>query len=289
MSRTALTSNNSGGAAPPLARGGAPSPSHLRQAARSSGSALIVVAALVVIWEVVAVAMVAAEVPSAETKLSAPHLIAQRIVDEAPLIADNLRVTATGALIGLLGGVVIGVAVALVIAQTRFLESAVYPYIIGGQMIPTIALAPIILVATRNPTLTRFLVATSITFFALSLSTLKGLKSTSHGALELMRSYNASRLQVYRRLRIPGALPFFFAGLKIAAPLAVVGEIVVELTGANSGLGYTILVSQYYGPNYATLFWAAMVITLLLGVLFYTAAVVLERVLTPWQPEFRGQ
>ena len=254
---------------------------------RSVAPPLLLLAALIVVWEGVALIMLALEVPQATSKLAPPHQILLRIVDELPFLADNLRVTAQGALLGLVGGVITGVSVALLIAQTRWLESALYPYIIGGQMIPTIALAPILLVATRNPTATRFLIATSITFFAISLSTLKGLKSTSHGSLELMTVHSASRLQTYRYVRVPGALPFFFAGLKVAAPLAVVGEIVVELTGANSGLGYTILVSQYYGPRFATLFWAALVITLLLGASFYYTAVVLERVLSPWQQEFR--
>ncbi|MGH9247098.1 MAG: ABC transporter permease [Acidimicrobiales bacterium] len=255
---------------------------------RSSRALVLVIAGLLLAWEAVAVAMRAADVALAASKLAAPHEIAVRIVGESSLLASNLRVTALGALAGLVGGVAIGVGVALLVAQARWLEGAVYPYIIAGQMIPTIALAPLILVATRNQTVTRFLVATSITFFAISLATLKGLKSTSPAALELMRSYSASRLEVYTRVRIPAALPFFFAGLKVAAPLAVVGEIVVELTGANSGLGYTILVSQYYGPTYASLFWAAMVVTLLLGVVFYMAAVGLERLVTPWQSEFRA-
>jgi NitT/TauT family transport system permease protein len=255
---------------------------------RASWSLVVVIAGLILAWEAAAGILRSADVPLAQTKLSAPHEIVARIVDERSLLLSGLRVTSVGALAGLAGGVVLGIAVALLVAQTRWIEGAVYPYIVAGQMIPTIALAPIILVATRNATATRLLVATSITFFAISLSTLKGLKSTSPASLELMRTYSASRAQVYRRLRIPASLPFFFAGLKVAAPLAVVGEIVVELTGANSGLGYTILVSQYYGPSYASLFWAAMVITLLLGVAFYLGAVVLERVVTPWQPEFRA-
>jgi NitT/TauT family transport system permease protein len=260
-----------------------------RASLRSAAPPLLLLGALIVVWEVVALVMVSLEVPQATSKLAPPHEILLRIVDELPFLADNLRVTAQGAGVGLIGGIVTGVSVALLVAQTRWLESAVYPYIIGGQMIPTIALAPILLVATRNQTVTRFLIATSITFFAISLSTLKGLKSTSHGSLEMMTAHSASRMQIYRYVRIPGSLPFFFAGLKVAAPLAVVGEIVVELTGANSGLGYTILVSQYYGPRFATLFWAALVITLLLGASFYYAAVVLERLLSPWQQEFRSK
>jgi NitT/TauT family transport system permease protein len=73
----------------------------------------------------------------------------------------------------------------------------------------------------------------------------------------------------------------------VAAPLAVVGEIVVELTGSTSGLGYLILSTQYYGPKYATLFWASMLITLALGFAFYRAVAIIERIVSPWQHEFR--
>jgi NitT/TauT family transport system permease protein len=268
--------------------GGTHEGGRFRAAWRSIAPPLLLLAAILVAWEALALAMVRWGVPQATSKLAPPHEIYLRILDEIPFLFESLKVTAQGAFLGLLGGVVTGVSVAVIAAQTRWLESAFYPYIIAGQMIPTIALAPILLVATRNPTATRLLIATSITFFAISLATLKGLKSTSHGALELMTVHSASRLQVYKYVRIPGSLPFFFAGLKVAAPLAVVGEIVVELTGANSGLGYTILVTQYYGPQFATLFWAALVITLLLGAAFYYAAVTLERLLSPWQQEFRS-
>jgi NitT/TauT family transport system permease protein len=242
---------------------------------------------LLAVWELAAVAMLAMDVRLATSKLPAPHVIVGAALDRAPLLGASLWVTARGALIGLFFGTLLGVGVALVVAQSRWLEDAVYPFIIGGQMIPTIALAPIILTALRNPTATRVVVATYISFFAISLGMLKGLKSTKHDALELMRSYNASRMQVYRKVRVPGAVPFFFAGLKVAAPLAVVGEIVVELTGATTGLGYLILVTQYYGPTYAPLFWASMIVTLTLGLAFYLGAVRLERLVSPWQQEFR--
>lgn len=254
-------------------------------AAKHAVTCLLV--SVVLLWEAAAALMVAADVPGASTKLPFPHYIAQTLVTETGLLGTSLWVTARGAFVGLAFGTVLGVLVALVVSQSRWLEDAIYPYILGGQMIPTIALAPIILTALQSPAITRVVVATYITFFAISLGTLKGLKSTTHEALELMKSYSASRLQVYRKVRLPGSMPFFFAGLKIAAPLAVVGEIVVELTGATGGLGYLILVTQYYGATYAGLFWASMLITLALGLVFYRGAVILERVASPWQQEFR--
>jgi len=239
------------------------------------------------LWELAAAGLHATGTPLATSKLPYPHAIAQRMVKEAPLLADALWVTARGALIGLLVGIVLGVAISLLLAQSRALEAAFYPYVIGGQMLPTIALAPILLAALQNAALTRVLVATYITFFAITLGTLKGLKSVPRESAELLRTYNVNRWQLYTKLKLPAALPFLFAGMKVAAPLAVVGQIVVELTGSTSGLGYLILTTQYYGPQYATLFWASMLITLALGFTFYRAVAVLERFASPWQHEFR--
>jgi NitT/TauT family transport system permease protein len=167
-------------------------------------------------------------------------------------------------------------------AQWRTLEDAVYPYLVAAQMIPTIALAPIVLAVIKDPYLTKIAVAAYISVFAVSLGTIRGLRSAPRDALELMHSLHARPAHVLLKLRIPAALPYFFAGLRVAAPLAV-----VELAGSKDGLGTLILVTQYYGPGNAHLFWAAMIATLLLGLVFARAVVLLERVVAPWQPEFR--
>jgi NitT/TauT family transport system permease protein len=250
-------------------------------------SALIAGAGFLVVWEVAAAVLARSGTPLATSKLPYPHAVVARIVQEAPLLLDALWATARGALIGLLAGIALGLAISLLLAQSRALEAAFYPYVVGGQMLPTIALAPILLAALQNPTLTRIVVATYISFFAITIGTLKGLKSVPRESIELMRSYSASRLHLYTKLKLPAALPFLFAGMKVAAPLAVVGEIVVELTGSTSGLGYLILSTQYYGPRYATLFWASMLITLALGFAFYRAVAFIERIASPWQHEFR--
>jgi NitT/TauT family transport system permease protein len=242
---------------------------------------------LVAVWEGAAAAVAASGTPLATSELPYPHAVAARMVEEAPLLLSALWVTARGALIGLLVGTVLGVAISLLLSQSRALEAAFYPYVVGGQMLPTIALAPILLAALQNATLTRILVATYITFFAITIGTLKGLKSVPRESAELLRTYNVNRWQLYAKLKLPAALPFLFAGMKVAAPLAVVGEIVVELTGSTNGLGYLILSTQYYGPRYATLFWASMLITLALGFAFYRAVAVIERFASPWQHEFR--
>ena len=120
-------------------------------------------------------------------------------------------------------------------------------------------------------------VAAYLTLFTVSLAVIKGLNSATPEALDLMRSFAASRGQVLRHLRVPIASPYFFAGLRVAAPLSVVGEIVVELSSAQAGLGYLLLATLFFGIGLAYLFWATLITTLLLGLGLAAAAGWLER------------
>ena len=249
---------------------------------------LAVIALLLAAWELAAIAVKAADPRIARSKLPEPHLVAEGIVDNWRLMFDSLVVTGRGALVGLIVGIAVGLGVAVVLAQARWLERSIGPLIVGGQMIPTIALAPILLAVLQNPPLTRVAVAAYLAFFPVAVSTLRGLTSASHEQRRLMESYNAGWMSMHRRLLAPAALPFFFTGLKVAAPLSVVGQVVVELAGATSGLGYTMLAAQYFGPSFALVFWAALIVTLATGWLFYQGAVAFERWLTPWQAEFRS-
>ncbi len=254
---------------------------------RTWGIGALLVLVVGSLWQLNAWRVAASETPLASKKFPYLHDVAIAIFQNWPDLWSAVRTTATGALVGLGIGTTIGVVLALIAGRSRIWESAFYPYVVFGQMVPTIALAPILLAILRDFTITRIVVASYITFFPMSLNVLKGLKSVPDDEAELMASYNSSRRQTLTKLRIPAAAPFFFTGFKIAAPLAVVAEIVVELSGATDGVGYLILITQYYGPQFASLFWAAVILTLLLGVLFYRGAALLERLITPWQPEFR--
>jgi NitT/TauT family transport system permease protein len=247
------------------------------------------VAIALVLWELAAMALAGTGDRTAATKLPQPHLVLNAFIQQAPILIEAAWATTRGALLGLAVGTALGFGLALLMAQARWIEEAGYPYVVAAQMIPTIALAPIILSAVRDADTTRVIVAAYVSMFSVSLGTIRGLKSTPPAALELMRTIDAGRWETYRKVRIPAALPQFFAGLKVAAPLAVVGEIVVELAGSKDGLGTLLLTTQYYGPSYAYLFWAAIITTMLLGFLFARGAGFLERIVAPWQPELRGR
>ncbi|MDU2240057.1 MAG: ABC transporter permease subunit, partial [Paenibacillus sp.] len=164
-----------------------------------------------------------------------------------------------------------------------------FPYAVASQMIPILGLAPIIYGIVRDEQVSRILISGYITFFPVSLNMLRGLRSVSPASLELMHSYAAGRMAVYWKLRFPAALPGLFSGLKIAAPLAVTGAILVELMGAQRGIGVLMLRNLYYGPSHTYTFWASVLIAAVLGIFSYLLMSLAERFIAPWQPEFRAK
>ena len=255
---------------------------------RSVAVAAIVVALVLIVWTIASALLTASGDRLAQLKIPFPHLVAVAVANNVPLFLEAGWETSRGAFVGLAVGVVVGSAIGFVMAQWRILEDAAYPYLVAAQMIPTIALAPIALAIIKDPYVTKIAVAAYISVFAVSLGTIKGLRSTPADALELMESLHARPIDIFVKLRLPAALPYFFAGLRIAAPLAVIGEIVVELAGSKDGLGTLILVTQYYGPGNADVFWGAIIATLFVGLAFAKAVGFIERLVSPWQPEFRA-
>src|SRR4051794_39413041 len=225
-----------------------------------------------------------------QTRLPFPSLVLLTLFD--PANAAQLwgagLITLWGALIGFAIGGVIGFGLALAMDQARALERSLLPYVIASQMIPAIALGPIFYSALRDEGLARALIAAYVTFFPVTVNTLRGLRSVDPNALDLMASFAASRRQVYTMLRIPAALPYVFQALKIAATASVVGAVVVELMGAQQGIGVTILRTQYYGPANAYKLWGAIVVASILGVVLFQSVALVERLVLRWQPEIRG-
>jgi NitT/TauT family transport system permease protein len=244
---------------------------------------------LLLAWQLVAVAWEGTSPLASASRLPLPLTIAQTLADMPGGFASALSSTARGAVIGLLAGIVIAVAVSVAAASMRWLEDTIYPYLIASQMVPTIVLAPIVFAVVKNGTVARIVVAAYISFFVIVVNMTKGLKSIEPDKLILLRSIRARPWQYYTKLRLWACLPFFFAGLKVAAPLSVVGEIVVELTGAQTGLGQLMINSLNYGGSQLYVFWGAVVLTAALGYALYLLAIVLERYLTPWQHEFRSR
>jgi NitT/TauT family transport system permease protein len=201
--------------------------------------------------------------------------------------------TAKEAVVGFALGAVIGFLLGVVLVHSRLLQRGFLPYIVASQTIPILAIAPMVVVWV-NPKLPPSLsgwgsvavIAAYLTFFPVAINTLRGLQSADRRALELMRTYAASRWTVLWKLRVPSSLPYVFSALRIAATASVVGAIIGELpSGLQSGLGGAILnFNQYYSIEPQEL-WATNIVAAALGIIFFVVVVLAEKIVVHRAPE----
>jgi NitT/TauT family transport system permease protein len=199
----------------------------------------------------------------------------------AQILFESAVFTFREALVGFIVGALLGLALAIVFVHSRLLERALVPYVVASQTVPIIAIAPIIVIFLRAGWLSVAVIATYLTFFPVTVAALRGLRAADPRAFELMRSYAASKRQILWRLRLPAAVPYLFAALRISATASIIGAIIGELpSGIPDGLGGAILnFKQDYVSNPGKL-WATILAACALGLLFVGVVQVAESVLT---------
>jgi NitT/TauT family transport system permease protein len=179
----------------------------------------------------------------------APTLIAKTLIANAPALLHSLWVTLRVTLIALALSIVIGTAIAFLFVQSPIIERSFFPYAVILQVTPIVAIAPLIIILVKNTQGALIICATIIAVFPVIANTTVGLRSVDAGHQDLFAINRASRAQNLLYLRIPGALPYFFAGLRISSGLALIGAVVAEFVagtgGRNTGLAYQILQSGY--------------------------------------------
>jgi NitT/TauT family transport system permease protein len=203
---------------------------------------------------------------------------------------DAALFTAKEAAVGFFLGASIGFAIAVVLAHSRLLQRGLLPYIVASQTVPILAIAPMVVIWLGGRGLSDWLsvsvIAAYLTFFPVTINTLRGLESADPRALELMRSYAGNRWRILWKVRVPASLPFLFTALKVSATACVVGAIIGELPASiQSGLGGAILnFNQYYASSPPSL-WATNLIAALLGITFFLIVVLAERIVVKRAPE----
>jgi NitT/TauT family transport system permease protein len=222
-----------------------------------------------------------------QSYLPYPHKILEAYFANADSFLKAGAVTLGNAFIGFCLGGLVGYALALLMSRARWIANSFYIYIVGSQMVPIIALAPILYGIIRDETILKITVSAYLTFFPVTVNVLRGLSQVDPRALDLMQSYAATPWEIYRKLRIPAAMPFLFNALKIASTGSLIGAIVAELMGGNAGLGVLILTLQYNSYGAADRLWALILEVGVIGLLFFGVVSLAERLLVPWQPEFR--
>lgn len=191
--------------------------------------------------------------------------------------AENIAVTSVEIFGGYVLAVVIGIALALVFSWSRWLEMATMPLLVSLNMIPKVALGPLIIVWFKYGIGPNIMMAFAICFFPIVLTTARGLREVEPELLDLVRTLRGSRWQLFTKIQFPGALPYIFSGMKVAAILAVAGAIVGEFLGSDRGLGYLMLQVQVTLDT-AAMFMAVILITLI-GSVLYLLVLGLERLL----------
>ncbi len=185
-------------------------------------------------------------------------------------------------------GCTLGILAATLVGRFRTVGTALMPIFIAANAVPIVAFAPIA-DAWFNPFSphSKMAIAAVLCFLPVMVNTLRGLQSASPRQIELMRSYAASELAIWRRVRIPTALPFVFTALKIASVLAMIGAIVGEyFGGATNALG--VLINSDAQIFQFTTAWAGILVASLLGIALYLAVAVTERGVVRWTPQARG-
>jgi NitT/TauT family transport system permease protein len=214
-----------------------------------------------------------------------PFLVLSTLVRDAPLLLGSLLVTLKITALALLLAVVLGVGVAFLFVQNRVLERSLFPYVVLLQVTPIVAIAPLIIIWVRDPLAALVICATIVAIFPVISNTTLGLRSVDPGLDDLFRLYGARRWQTLVRLRVPSALPYFFAGLRVSGGLALIGAVVAEFVagtgGTSSGLAYQILQAGLQ-LNIPRLFAALLLITLAGVAIFLLVSLAARLALRRW-------
>jgi NitT/TauT family transport system permease protein len=219
--------------------------------------------------------------------LPAPQVVFFRIIQDWPLLLKNSWSTLGSVLTGFLASALIGLPIAFAIVLSRTVERMLMPILVMSQTIPKVAIAPILVVWLGFGILPKIAVVFMISFFPIVVSTVVGLKSVESEMVDLVRSMGANTAKIMLRVRAPSALPQIFAGFKIAICLSVVGAIVGEFVGSDSGLGYLLLTST--GSLDGPLVWSALFILIAIGMTLFMIVAKIERLMIPWHVSIRAE
>jgi NitT/TauT family transport system permease protein len=249
--------------------------------AREYGPAALVLVTGLLLWEAI-VYLFSIEF----YLLPAPHVIVQSLRETYPFLVEAGLYTFTEALVGFALGCGGGILAAMAATTFPGFAALVLPYAVASASVPIIALAPLAIVWFGVEQGSKIAIVVLMTFFPTFVSTVRGLSSVTPQSLELMRSYAASERQVFLKIRLPHSLPMIFTALRACATLAMIGAVVSEFFGGPvKSLGV-------YIKSTASLFqtrqaWSAILVACALGLLFYFAVVLVERLAMPWHFERR--
>jgi NitT/TauT family transport system permease protein len=213
--------------------------------------------------------------------LPGPLAVAKSLWTDGPSLLGSLLVTLRVTLAALAAAAILGGAIAVLFSLSRILELSLFPYAVILQVTPIVAIAPLIIIWVQEPFLALLVCAWIVAFFPIVANTTVGLNSADRNLLALFRLYGASQVQILRYLKLPTALPYFLAGLRISGGLALIGAVVAEFVagtgGTETGLAFRILEAGYRLA--IPRLFAALFLLSLTGIVIYLALDALSRIL----------
>jgi NitT/TauT family transport system permease protein len=232
--------------------------------------------ALVLLWE-----LACRFLHIAPFLLPSPTSIMARMAEKPMLFWVHGWYTLYETVAGFLVAVVVGLVAAAIIVVVPSIRDVLMPILLIAQLVPKVAIAPILLVWFGYGVAPKIVIAFLVAFFPIVVNTANGLMAVERELLDLGRSLEASRWQIFWKFRMPAALPELFSGMKIAITLAVIGAIIGEFVGGDKGLGYLIIIANQELDT--PLAFAALVIISVAGIALYAAVEVSERFFVPWR------
>jgi NitT/TauT family transport system permease protein len=220
-------------------------------------------------------------------QIPSPADVLKALYQEWPRLLAEAWPTTYATLWGFALSALFGIPAAMLIAGSRTVESYVYPLLVFSQSIPKIAIAPLLVVWFGFDIMPKIISAFLLGFFPVVVSAVQGFKSVDPDMIDLARAMEGSRLQIFRAVSLPHAMPAIFAGLKVSVTLAVVGAVVGEFVGANSGIGYVL--QRSIGNFELPTMFAALVILALIGVILFWIIDLIERLMVPWHASQRHE
>ncbi len=213
--------------------------------------------------------------------LPSPGKVAKALYDDRIMILTHAMVTLQEAFYGLVIGIVLAFITATMMDYFRTLHQALYPIMVITQTIPTIAIAPMLVLWMGFGMAPKITLVVVTTFFPITVGLLDGYKSVDRDSIDLMRTMGANRLQIFTHLKVPSALPLFFAGLKVSASYAVVGAVISEWLGGFNGLGvYMTRVKKAYAFDKM---FAVVLFIVLVSLLLMLLVSIIGRISMPWR------
>jgi NitT/TauT family transport system permease protein len=242
---------------------------------RRRAAPLIVFALLFVLWEF-AVHLTGVK----EYLLPPPSKVWTEFLKRYPTVMGGAWVTTQEIIAGYLLAVVVSIPLALSVAYSRFIETAIYPVVVFLQIVPKIAIAPLFIIWFGFGFTPKLLLVFLLSFFPIVVASIAGFKSVDPEIMDFARTTGASGWKMFFKIRLPQALPDIFTGLKVGAALSATAAVVAEFVAADSGLGYLLL--QYNGQLETPMVFAIVVLLSLIGLAVYYVVEIIERIAIPW-------